>query len=46
MLMSGPGFSRIERGSDGSHVLKLSKVPRFANFWYNFIRTKKLQVCI
>ena len=33
MLMSGPGFIRIERGSDGAHVLKLSKMPRFANLY-------------
>ena len=32
MLMSGPGFIRIERGSDGAHVLKLNKVPRYAHF--------------
>ena len=30
--MSGPGFIRIERGSDGAHVLKLNKVPRYAHF--------------
>ena len=28
--MSVPSFIRIERGSDGVHVLKLNKVPRFA----------------
>ena len=32
MLMSGPGFIRIERGSDGAHVLELNKVPRYAHF--------------
>ena len=32
MLMSGPGFIRIERGSDGAHVFKLNKVPRYAHF--------------
>ena len=37
MLMSGPGFIRIERGSDGAHVLKLNKVPCYAHFLYNFM---------
>ena len=32
MLMSGPGFIRIERGSDVAHVLKLNKVTRHAHF--------------
>ena len=27
--MSVPSFIRIERGSDGAHVLKLNKVPLF-----------------
>ena len=30
MLMSVPSFIRIERGSDGAHVIKLNKVPLFA----------------